>query len=298
MARSNRYAIRDRILTLDPKTDHQEIVYLVGSFEFPYLTQKALEFALFRTYAVPSISKLLDETGEFYKRGQRRYDDTSLIIAEIAENGYDSERGRAAIRRMNRLHGRFDISNDDFLYVLSTFIYEPIRWNARFAWRKSTEIERQASYYFWHEVGRRMNIKDIPDSYEAFEQFNIDYEHEHFHYVDSNLRVGEATIQVFLKWYAPPLRPMVRQGIYALLDEPLRVAFGFPKASSVLTKTIELGLRTRAGFIRELLPQRRKPYKFTTEPNRTYTSGYQIEALGPPDVPADRVIDSSDESGV
>jgi len=298
MARSNRYAIRDRILTLDPKTDHQEIVYLVGSFEFPYLTRKSLEFALFRTYAVPSISKLLDETGEFYKRGQRRYDDTSLIISEIAENGYDSERGRTAIRRMNRLHARFDISNDDFLYVLSTFLYEPIRWNARFAWRKSTEVERQASYYFWYEVGRRMNIKAIPDSYETFEQFNVDYEREHFRYVDSNQRVGEATIQVFLKWYALPLRPMVRQGIYALLDEPLRIAFGFPKASRALTKAIEFGLSTRAGFIRELLSPRSKAYSFTKVPNRTYTSGYQIEALGPPDVPPDRVVDSSDESGV
>jgi len=43
---------------------------------------------------------------------------------------------------MNQLHGRFDIANEDFLYVLSTFIFEPIRWNTRFGWRPAT-VSRQ-----------------------------------------------------------------------------------------------------------------------------------------------------------
>lgn len=278
----NRYQVRDRILTLDPEKDHQQIVFLTGAYDFPYLTRKSLEFALFRTYAVPSISQLLAETGEFFKRGQQRYDDTSLIIAEISEYGYDSERGRAAIRQMNQMHNRFDISNDDFLYVLSTFAYEPIRWNMRFGWRKSTEIEKQASYIFWREVGRRMNIKHIPPTFEAFEQYNIDYEREHFRYTDSNYQVGEATIQIFLNWYAPPLRPIVRRVIYALLDDPLREAFGFPRANSVLIKSVEVGLKARAMGIRHLFPPRHQPWLLTKQPNRTYPNGYQIEQLGPP----------------
>jgi hypothetical protein len=287
---SDRYAIRDYILTLNPENDHQEIVYLISAYEFPYLSRKSLEFALFRTYAVPSISGLLASTGQFDGYGQRRYDDTALILAEITENGYDSERGRAALRRMNRMHGRFDISNDDYLYVLSTFIYEPIRWNQRFAWRKSTEIERQASYVFWREVGRRMNIKDIPASYEAFEQFNIAYERDHFRFTGTNYQVGEATVQIFLKWYAPPLRPMVREVIYALLDDPLREAFGFPKASSALTRMVTLGLKARAFAIRRLASPRTTPWLFTREPNRTYPMGYTIEHLGPINMPVDRVV--------
>jgi len=34
------------------------------------------------------------------------------------------------------LCARFQISNEDFLYVLSTFVFESIRWNARFGWRR------------------------------------------------------------------------------------------------------------------------------------------------------------------
>ena len=63
---------------------------------------------------------------------QKRNDDTALIVAEMAKWGYDSERGREELRRMNHAHSRFDISNDDYLHVLSTFIYEPVRWMDRF----------------------------------------------------------------------------------------------------------------------------------------------------------------------
>ena len=144
----SRYAILEQIKQLDPERDHHQIVYLAGGYETPWLTTRALEFALFRTYAVPSIAKLLDETGQFYRHGQRRYDDTAIIMAEITEHGYDSERGRAALRRMNQMHGRYDISNDDFLYVLSTFIFEPLRWTSRFGWRQPIQIEKDGMYFF------------------------------------------------------------------------------------------------------------------------------------------------------
>src|ERR1041384_6204039 len=126
----SRFAILNEIRRLDPVRDHQRIVYLTTCYEFPFDTTRALEFALFRTFCVPSVSAVLDRSGEFVLRSQKRYDDTDLIVSELMEYGYDSERGRAALRRMNQIHGRFAISNDDFLYVLSTFVFETIRWNA------------------------------------------------------------------------------------------------------------------------------------------------------------------------
>src|SRR5437868_1182279 len=171
-----RPSILDEILGLDPLRDHQRIVFLSTCYEFPFDTTRALEFALFRTFCVPSISELLDRTGELVHRTQKRYDDTDLIVSELMEWGYDSERGRAALRRLNQLHGRFAIRNDDFLYVLSTFVYEPIRWNARFGWRPMCANERLGMFYFWREVGRRMSIKDLPADYDQFERYNVDFE--------------------------------------------------------------------------------------------------------------------------
>jgi hypothetical protein len=274
-------SILDRIRALDPEKDHQRIVLLNTRCEFPFDTTRALEFALFRTYCVPSISGLLDQTQEFAKRAQRRYDDTDLLISELMEWGYDSERGRAALRRMNQLHGRFQITNDDFLYVLSTFVFEPIRWNARFGWRPLCEPERLALFYFWREVGRRMGIKQLPASYEEFERFNIGYEHDQFRYAESNYRVGCATRELFVSWFPRALAPVVRWAIYALLDEPLLVAFGFPRPSRLSRWTVMGALRLRARVLR-WLPRRRRPVLRTAMRHCTHPQGYQIHELGPP----------------
>src|SRR5215470_16266187 len=90
----SRYAILHAIERLDPEKDHQRIIFLSTCYDFPFDTTRALEFALFRTSCVPSISALLDRTGKFSKRSQKRYDDTDIIVSELVEWGYDSERGK------------------------------------------------------------------------------------------------------------------------------------------------------------------------------------------------------------
>jgi hypothetical protein len=276
-----RFAILEEIRRLDPVTDHQRIVFLSTCHEFPFDTTRALEFALFRTFAVPSISALLDRTGEFQRRPQKRYDDTDILVSTLLEHGYDSEPGKTALRRMNQLHGRFDIANDDFLYVLSTFVYEPIRWNACFGWRLMCEQERLAMFYFWREVGRRMNIRQLPADYESFERCNVEYEQAHYRFTESNQRVGAATRELFLGWVLPHwLRPLGRPVIHALLDEPLLAAFGFPKPSPLLRALVHDVLRLRGWCVR-WLPPRRRPRLRTEMKRRLYPQGYQLQTLGP-----------------
>lgn len=280
-----RHRALDEILASDPSSDHQRIVYLSAAFEFPFDLTRSLEFALFRTYAVPSIGGLLDRTGEFGERAQKRYDDTDLILSQIYEFGYDSERGRAALRRMNRIHGRFDISNDDFLYVLSTFVYEPIRWIARFGWRDMVHQERLAFFHFWSEVGRRMNIRDIPADFDAFERFNVEYERANFRFSEAGQRVAQATRTMFLDWFLPrPLHRLGQPAVHALMDEPLLAAFGFPEPGPRVRSLVTGALRLRSRVVRHL-PERRSPRLRTEMPHRSYPRGYRTGALGPP--PAD-----------
>ncbi len=110
----SRFTIAQTIEQLDPEKDNQRIVFLSSRHDFPFDTTRALEFALFRTFCVPSISALLDRTGEFAQRPQKRYDDTDIIVSELMEWGYDGERGQRALRRLNQLHGRFAIANRGF----------------------------------------------------------------------------------------------------------------------------------------------------------------------------------------
>jgi hypothetical protein len=276
-----RPSVLRQIQALDPLRDHQRIVFLSTRYDFPFDTVRALELALFRTFCVPSIGGLLDRTGEFARRAQKRYDDTDIIVSELMEHGYDSPRGKAALRRMNQLHGRFTISNDDFLYVLSTFVFEPIRWNERFGWRRMCPAERLAMFHFWREVGRRMNVRDIPADYEAFERFSGEYEAKHFRYSEANRRVGCATRDMFLSWFPRPLRPLVRPAIYAMMDDAMIAGFGFPRPSRLTRRLVHAALRLRAAGVR-LLPKRRTPLLRTEMKRPTYPTGYTIEQIGPP----------------
>src|SRR5258708_39847718 len=79
--RMPRPTILQQIQALDPEQDHQRIVFFSTCCEFPFGTTRALELALFRTFCAPSISVLLDHTGEFRGRAQKRYDDTDLIVS-------------------------------------------------------------------------------------------------------------------------------------------------------------------------------------------------------------------------
>ncbi|MUG95012.1 DUF2236 domain-containing protein [Scytonema sp. UIC 10036] len=277
--RLHRYDNLHLIQELNPLQDHCQIYHLMLGYEFPWDITRALEVALMKTYCVPSISKLLDKTREFHKRPQKRYDDTAIIIVEFCKWGYGSERGCQAIQRMNAIHSRFKIDNADFLYVLSTFIYEPIRWNARFGWRLMSEQEKLASFYFWREVGNRMHIEGIPTTYEDLEQYNIDYERTHFRYAETNRHVGEATRDLFLSWYPKWMSPLLKPAVYALLDDTMLDAFGFEHPGQWLRRSVETSLQIRSKIQRFLPPLKHSKF-FIDSPTRTYPHGYEIANLG------------------
>jgi len=278
---SHRFDVLHEIERLDPERDHQRIVHLSFGYDFPWDGIRALEIALYRTYCVPSISALLDRTGEFRERTQQRYDDTSLIVAEMCQWGYESGRGKEALERMNWAHSHFKISNDDFLYVLSTFIYEPVRWIDAFGWRPTCRNEQLGYYCFWREIGRRMGISDIPPSYKAFQAWSRVYERAQFRFADTNQRVGSSTRDLFAAWFPRVVTPIVRYSIYAMLDDAMIAAFGFPQPLPLTRSLLRAGLKLRGRAVR-WLPPRRRPYFFTDARNRTYPAGYRISELGPP----------------
>ena len=275
-----RFDVLHEIERLDPERDHQRILHLSFGYDFCWDSTRALEIALYRTYCVPSVSRLLDRTGEFYRASQRRYDDTAILIAEMCEWGYEEGRGREALERMNWAHGYFHIENDDLLYVLSTFVFEPIRWFDRFGWRPTCRNERLGYYCFWREVGKRMGIRDVPPSYEAFEAWARDYERAQFRFTESNRKIGIATRDLFASWFPRMMAPVVHAGVYAMLEDEMLEAFGFPRPAPAVRALVRGALRLRGRFVR-WLPPRTRPHFFTDDRNRTHPGGYEIRELGP-----------------
>lgn len=264
----------------DVERNFEEIAFKLYACVFSWDIEKSLQFALFRTYAVPEISALLAATREFETRPRKRYDDTELILAEAIENGLDSPKGQRSIARMNAMHARYRIDNDDKIYVLSTFVCEPIRWLDRFGHRSMTESEKQAWFLYYRALGERMEIRNLPENLADMMHWNETYEAERFRFAESNTRIASATRDLFLSFYAPRwLNWAGRPVINALLDEALIDSMGFTAPPNWLRGTVLAGLRLRARVLR-WLPQRRTPRRLTQLPRPTYPEGYKIEELG------------------
>jgi hypothetical protein len=266
---------------LDPETDYWRIYRLHAQQEFPWDITRALELALYRTFAVPSIGGLLDRTGEFRTRTQKRYDDTALLLGEVLEHGLDSERGRQALRVINRAHARYPIGADDSRYVLATLLVVPARWLDRYGWRPVTAQERRAAYLYYRELGRRMGVKDWPGSFEEVCAFLDDYEARRFGFSEGGARTATATRELFVGWFPRALAPLTRAGVVALLDPPLLRAFGYPPAPAWLSAGAELALRARGRVVRYLPPRRRPVSVRDAWTVRSYPGGYAVDELGP-----------------
>jgi hypothetical protein len=282
-----RWDVARRIATLDAERDHVEIYRLSTGLEFPWDYRRALELALLRTFAVPGIAELLVATGEFARRPQRRYDDTAILMGELAAHGYDSDRGRTALRRINRAHGHYRIEGDDMLYVLSTFVLDPVRWIDRHGWRRLLPQERHAAYFFYREVGRRMGIRDIPGSYAELQRFSAGYA--------ARLRPGPATgalrddvLGLVAGWFPTPFRGLARRLTPAFFDDELLGGLGLPTPARWQRAAAAGALRVRASVVRRMPPRRVPAFddgsvRFRTYPG--YPDGYDLGGIGAPDPP-------------
>lgn len=275
-----RYARLRQIQQLDPERDFLEIYRLTSTYEFPWDHTRALELALYRTYAVPSIGRLLAETAELTDRSQQRYDDTSLLLGAVVEHGFDTEDGRTAIRRVNQMHQRYDISNDDMRYVLCTFVVVPKRWIDSYGWRKLSAHELEATAAYYRALGKHLGIKELPANYQEFEELLNAYEVAHFGWDAGARQVSDATLDLIASWYPRPLAKLVRGASLALLDEPLLRAFRYASPAPLTRTLVQSALHLRAAVVR-LLPPRRTPHYARQNPEiKGYPNGFRLADLG------------------
>ncbi|KAL1716376.1 hypothetical protein EV715DRAFT_293303 [Schizophyllum commune] len=240
----------------------QEIVQLSLGYDMHYLMVQALSFALFKTYGIPSISKLLLSTKQLTTRENisRRIADTGLMIgswtscpingryrssakgcpsntsgnpasakgcpASTATDAPCDPRAMISIARMNWIHSKYNISNDDFLYTLSLFLFEPLSWAERYGWRPCSELEKYAWFVYWVEIGKRMGIRDIPSTFDELKTWSEKYEEKHMVPATSNYEVARHTTDEML-FHVPEafgIKDSVRRLEACVLDERTRVA--------------------------------------------------------------------------
>src|SRR3546814_504394 len=266
--------------SLDPIEDCVEIYRTLLMHEFPWDMNQALSFALFRTYAVPGIGRLLDETGEFTGNVQKRYDDTALLLEPPARHGFDHPEARAAIRRINQMHRSYDIPNHEMLYVLSTFVVVPKRWLDDYGKRPMSYHEVTASVAYYRILAKHMNISDVPETYEGFEKLMDTYEQEHFGFDPGGRRVADSTLELMLTFHPRAASRAVEMFSRALMDQPLRDALGYEAPRPVIERASRAALKARGALLRAF-PARRRPKVIEDLPwIRSYPDGFKPEELG------------------
>ncbi|WP_193604496.1 oxygenase MpaB family protein [Nocardioides dongkuii] len=265
---------------LDPETAYAEIYRNVVMHEFPWDMNQALSFALFRTYAVPGIGALLDRTGEFTQRVQKRYDDTALLLEVPFSRGFEDPEARAAIRRINQMHHAYDIPDHEMRYVLSTFVVVPKRWLDDYGKRPLTPVEERASVNYYRQLGAHLGVRDVPETFAAFAELMDSYEAEHFGHDPGGRRVADSTLALLLTFHPAFASRAVEVFSRALMDQPLREALGYaapPRPVEALSRRL---LRARGVALRAF-PARRTPKRVEDLPwIRSYPDGFRVEELG------------------
>jgi hypothetical protein len=281
-----------RIQRLDPERDYHQIYRTMVLIDFGgWDSLMGLQLAFYRTYGVPSISRLLEEAGELIGRPRKRATDTALLMLELVDHGFSHPRGQEVVGRLVRIHRRYAISNDDFLYVLGALVFVPTRWLDRYGWRPVSRHERTATYLFYRELGRRMGIRDIPGSYEAFEGWFDAFERAHLQVTPASRRLWQASRELLAGRFPDPLGPLAGTLADALLDDRLRRAVGIRTPPWPIRAGLHLTLRARTRLLRRR-PARRQPIeeadgrKYGVPVAKVYPHGYRLADLGPADPPA------------
>lgn len=247
--------------------------------QFPRDMRVGLTLAFYRTFAVPRIAELLASTGHMQRHPHKRSLDTGLFMYELIAGGYDSVRGRQVVTALNRIHHRWDILNEDYRYVLLTFIVVPTRWLATYGPRPLTSVEAAATTRFYLELGRRMHITDLPDTYTQAEEIFDRYEDANIASSPAGRDLMAATTSVMADQLprgfvccAPLLTRLV-------IDDYIAGAVGLQPAPPIGRLLMRL-----VGASRRRLPHHRADSSwFVPGENGTgmYPGGYRIEDLGP-----------------
>jgi hypothetical protein len=271
------------IESLDPEIGHLEIVRLMLCHEFPWDMRMAFNLAFNRTFAVAGAAELLVQTGELVERPRKRADDTGLLMYEIILNGFDDERGRTALRRINRMHHGHPIAPDDSVYTLSALIVLPVRWLNRYGWRRPSDHERVALHTFFTELGRRMNVGGLPASYDAVESWFDAYDAEHLVPSAAAEQLERATRALMVTRIPGPFKAFSDELISSLYDERLRAAVRVPPPSWLARSLLHVTLRGRALIERRLRGPRKVPLFADGIRVKSYPDGYDLTTVGAPD---------------
>jgi len=276
------YLNQQRVLELDPQEDYQTIYQLTAFYDFPRDMRDGLTLAFYRVFAIPRIAELLVKTGEMTGRPAKRSYDTGLVIYELIAAGFDAPRGQEMIKLLGRVHQGLGIAQEDFRYVLCTFMVTPFRWIDIRGWRPLLPAEREASTNFYRELGRRMHIEALPETFADAVAILDDYEQRFAADNEAGRALMASTLLVFRNRLPTLIRPLAAPLLSSYFaDAKLTDALGLPMAPWILSAAIRLVYAVRNAVRRRRPAAKTSWFVPGTPTHDVYPNGYTLDQLGP-----------------
>jgi hypothetical protein len=242
------YALKQRIAALDPEEDHAEVARLTLDVLYgePIAVHAGYLIGFSRQVAVPSIARVIYRGGggDNLRDVARRTDDTLALFGAFLKWGPSSPEGRAAIARMERIHDRFSITDEQKRYTLATLIFEPDRIAQHLGLDQYTAGQREAIWRFWMSVAEQMPLGGLPATPEKLRRWMLDYEHEHWRHTDGGRNVVDRFFEDWTtRWFPRRARRLGRQILLALMDEDLRTVLHLETPSKPVEQLVRASAR-------------------------------------------------------
>ncbi|MEV0269858.1 oxygenase MpaB family protein [Hamadaea sp. NPDC050747] len=192
-----------------------------------------LFLAFCRTFGVASIGGLLASTGQTSADARSRAVRTRDTMYTLYRHGFDDPEGERAVRRLRKVHDRFPIANDDYLYVLGCLVVVPTRFALQFGRRPLTSGEQTATHAFYHRLAGLMGIDDVPGTYGDLEAWFDDYDRRNVAEHPAAGPLLSASRGLLVHRLPPLLRQLAARCVDVLLDDRLRTAGGISQPTRV-----------------------------------------------------------------
>eukprot|EP00842_Homolaphlyctis_polyrhiza_P004927 jgi/Hompol1/5435/HPOL_004445-RA len=238
------------------------------SFEFPFWHRRGTEFAILKLLAVPSIAALLSTPASISSTAKKTaktakktkdagdtvdllasaasfadwLDGIDLLMAELLEQEPESDRAQLAMRRLSYLFEISGLSNRDAVYALCVLTIEPIRLISKYGTRGLHPYEPLVSYLMYSEIGIKIGIKDIPESFHSMMQFADEYEaaakeNASCDASDEAKTAAKYLVDAVVAKTHPVAQIFARQSLLAMIPAPLRSTLALPSPLLPLTRS-------------------------------------------------------------
>jgi len=222
---------REQLETLDPLAERDRIHHALSS---TFRSEaRVLELLSINRVAVAGpLAGFVRSTREAESNGVARFYDTFTLFANYFEWGRDSKRGRAAIRRMNEIHGRYTIPNEGMKYVLLQMAFTWLDGADRIAHRPILTVERRGFFHAVVEMGRDMHIEDIDHDYDAMVAWFRAFNRAHAEFAPFKRDFFETIVDRSVPTDVPAvLRRALHAAARVAMDEDYRSALGYEDPS-------------------------------------------------------------------